>query len=331
MSTSLAGFTVEPATHQEAHEVFYTWANSEKWNPSTKGDDIRDVYFKADNQGFLLGKLNGKPVAMISSIRYGDEQAWIGFYVALPEFRGNGYGLATFRKALEHAGHDRASVGLDGLLVQVENYKKSGFTEIAWQNERLNGSIEDLVKTQERDLVERIAKNQVAGLVDIGDAQVDVDQLPLIEERYSGLKRPQFVKDWAKFHTNAPARRFGAVLLSTDGSKDEKSGKPVVLGYACVRPAEYSYRIGPLYAPTPEAAKQLLVKLAHDIHQAEGREPFNVPLKLDIDAPDKNEEAIKLFEGYGWAHTFPSKRMWKGAVPKHDVTGVYGVNALEVA
>ncbi|KAK3814925.1 MAG: acyl-CoA N-acyltransferase [Benniella sp.] len=332
MSTLPEDFTVERCTQQEAHEIFYGWAFSEHWNPSTKGEDVRDVYFKADPQGFFKGQLKGEVVAIVSALRYGDEQAWIGFYIASPKHRGKGFGLATFNKALEHVGHDRASVGLDGLLVQVENYKKSGFTSIAWMNERRNGAIDDLVDNQERVLAERISKNEVTGLVDLSDPLVDLNQLPAIEQRFSGLKRPEFVKDWANFHINHhKERRFGAAVLSTDGTKDEKSGKPVVLGYACVRPAVSSYRIGPLYATSPEVAKQLLVKLANNVVQAERQESYNIPLKFDVDVPNTNPGAVKLFDGLGWKDTFPSMRMWKGTVPEHDVSGVYAVSTLEVA
>ncbi|KAF9952766.1 hypothetical protein BGZ65_005076 [Modicella reniformis] len=323
--------TVERCTQQEASEIFYKWSTQEHWNPSTKGEDVRDVYFKADPQGFFQSKVNGEVVSIVSGVKYNDDQGWIGFYITSPKNRGRGYGIATFRKAMEHIGLGRASIGLDGVMAQVENYKKSGFTEIAWQNERRNGPITELVEQQERALAEGIAKNEIKGLVNLSDPLVDLNQLSTIEQRFSGLKRPEFVKDWAKFHNHPEKRRFGAAVLSTDGSKDEKSGQPIVLGYACVRPAETSYRVGPLYAATPEAAKQLLVKLAYEVVHAEKQQSYNIPLKFDVDVPNSNQEAVKLFDGLGWKDTFPSQRMWKGVVPPHDVNGVFAITTLEVA
>ena len=38
--------------------------------------------------------------------------------------QGKGYGLKLFKHAMQYLGHRR--IGLDGLLVQVSNYEKSG-------------------------------------------------------------------------------------------------------------------------------------------------------------------------------------------------------------
>ncbi|KAF9390232.1 hypothetical protein BGX21_011515 [Mortierella sp. AD011] len=334
-SKSPESLSIERCTGEQASKLFYSWALSEHWNPSTNGEDIKDVFHKADPQGFFFGKIheNGKDevVSIISGVRYGEDQAWIGFYIASPNHRGRGYGLETFHQALKHVGHDRASVGLDGVMAQVDNYKKSGFTEIGWQNERRHGSIAGLVENSERELAEKIAKDEFPGLVLLQDDQVDLDQLPGIEERFSGLKRPGFVKDWALFHAHHPEQhRFGVAFLSTDGTKDEKSGKPIVLGYGCVRPAVSSYRVGPLYATTPEIAKLLLVKLASEVILAEKSKPYGVSLQFDVDVPNSNKDAIKIFDDLGWNDTFPCLRMWKGKVPKHDVNGVFAVGTLEV-
>src|SRR5690349_7397201 len=102
----------ESLPSEKAGELFYSWANSEQWNPSTKGQDVKEVYHKTDPEGFIAGKITndqGKEeiVVIISAVRYGSEQAWIGFYIANPKHRGNGYGLATFNKALDYIGRDR--------------------------------------------------------------------------------------------------------------------------------------------------------------------------------------------------------------------------------
>ncbi|KAF9083153.1 hypothetical protein BGX23_011749, partial [Mortierella sp. AD031] len=198
-------------------------------------------------------------VSVISAIRFGDEQAWIGCYITDAKYRGRGYGIATFNRALDHVGHTRQSVGLNAVLSQVENYRKSGFTQSSWVNERRRGPVRELVEVQERELVERIESGGVDGLVVmLSDARCDLDQLFGIERRYTGFNRPKFVKDWAVFHANHPEeRRVGVAFLSQD-KKDERTGKPLILGYGCVRPGVLSYRVGPLYAVDAETAKTLL-------------------------------------------------------------------------
>ncbi|KAF9915190.1 hypothetical protein BX616_006708 [Lobosporangium transversale] len=367
-------FVFDRCTHQQAVDTFYGWSRQEQWNPGAKGEEIRHVFYRADPQGFFFGKLTSKPrpkrdsdsssdsssdsdsqntdpsshsssvaddndgddeiVSIVSSVRYGDDQAWIGYYIVSPKYRGQGLGLEGFHKALEHAGHG-SHVGLDGVMAQVENYKKSGFIHISWQNERRQGFAKDLTENHERDLADQIRRSEIPGLVDLSDDQVDLEQLCELEEKYTGLKRPQFVKDWVKFHTNhADKHRFGAAVLSTDQKKE--NGKPVVLGYACLRPAETSYRLGPLYAANIEAAKQLLVKLAVEVELADADQqksstlPDRPPLLIALDMPNSNQEAVKFFDGIGWKDTFPSLRMWRGKRPEHDVNGVFAVSTLEM-
>ncbi|KAG0271446.1 hypothetical protein BGZ95_000734 [Linnemannia exigua] len=362
MLSSPTGQVFHHCTQDQAIDTFYTWSNSEQWNPSRKGYE-HEVHHNIDPKGFIYSTVESSPsdnnqveeqgqkgkeketkkqgpdpakneiVCIVSAIRYGEDQGWIGHYIASSKFRGRGYGLATFNKALDHLNHEtRASIGLDGVMAQLENYRKSGFTQSAWLNERRNGSVTELVEKKERELAERISHNKVEGLVLLSDPNVDLEQLPGIEVKYCGMKRPQFVKKWVQFHANHPEEnRVGVAFLSSDPtSTDPVTGKPLVLGYACVRPATSSYRVGPLYASSGEIAKILLVKLAVEVLQAEKQHPLGIPMVFDVDMPDKNPAAVELFNGLGWKNTFPCMRMWKGKVPEHDVNGVFGVTSLEV-
>ncbi len=63
---------------------------------------------------------------------------FLGFYIAAPEARGKGYGWATWQAAMERlAGR---TVGLDGVVAQQENYRKSGF-ELLHRNVRYGGTV----------------------------------------------------------------------------------------------------------------------------------------------------------------------------------------------
>ncbi|KAF9129186.1 hypothetical protein BGX30_014048 [Mortierella sp. GBA39] len=301
MLTSPTGQVFHQADRDQAADHFFSWSSSEHWNPGHKGLDI-GLLHSADPKGFFFSTVD-PPSA------------------------------TTTTTEQPHPAKDEVvsiSIGLDGVMAQVENYRKSGFTQSSWLNERRHGSAVDLVEKQERELADKISRNEVEGLVLLSDPQVDLNQLPGIEAKYCGLKRPQFVKDWALFHANHPEEhRVGVAILSSD-KKDEKSGKPLVLGYACVRPAISSYRVGPIYAVDGDVAKKLLVKLAVDVVSAEKLSPLGVPLMFDIDIPDKNPASVKIFDGLGWKNTFPCLRMWKGKIPDHDVNGVFGITTLEI-
>ncbi len=58
---------------------------------------------------------------------------FIGLYIVRPEYRGRGYGLAIFNEAMRYL-EDRC-VGLDGVIAQQENYRRSGF-KLAYRNIR---------------------------------------------------------------------------------------------------------------------------------------------------------------------------------------------------
>ncbi|KAF9990434.1 hypothetical protein BGZ75_001916 [Mortierella antarctica] len=327
-------FYLEPCSQEEAAHNFHSWSISEHWNPGSDGHDIRQVFHNIDPKGFFLGRIaaesdckgkDDKVISIISAVRFGDSKlGWIGYYLVDPAYRGHGYRILGFHRALDHL-QNCTSIGLDGVMAQVENYQKSGFTTINWQNERRHGSAADVIETKEPALVQAIRENKIPGLVDISDAPVD--GLAALEEQFTGLQRPDFVRNWAQFHGSGRddplLGRFGAAVVSIDDPN-------TVLGYGCVRRAETSYRVGPLYGVSGEVAKQILVKLAMAVVDADRQSPHSVPLMFDIDMPNTNLEAVNIMDGFGWKNTFPSLRMWRGPGPKVDVNGVYGICTLEI-
>ena len=98
------------------------WAAAEGWNP---GLADAACFATVDAGGFLIGELDGAPAATISCVNYDDRFAFLGFYIVRPDLRGRGYGLRIWNAAVDHAGG--RTIGLDGVVAQQENYKKSGF------------------------------------------------------------------------------------------------------------------------------------------------------------------------------------------------------------
>jgi GNAT superfamily N-acetyltransferase len=110
------------------------WAASEGWNP---GLHDAECYAAADPEGFFVGLLDGEPVATISAIRYGASFGFIGLYIVRPEHRGKGYGLQIWNAGMRYL--EGRNVGLDGVVAQQENYRKSGF-RLAYRNVRYEGA-----------------------------------------------------------------------------------------------------------------------------------------------------------------------------------------------
>src|SRR5262245_61503130 len=128
----MGGFTVR-AMHRGEIELAVEWAAREGWNP---GLHDAACFAATDPDGFLVGLLDGEPVATISAVRYGLSYAFVGFYIVEPACRGRGYGLRMWEAALATvAGR---TVGLDGVVAQQRNYERSGFV-LAHRNGRFAG------------------------------------------------------------------------------------------------------------------------------------------------------------------------------------------------
>ena len=100
-------------------DIAVNWAANEGWNP---GLHDADSFYSADPDGFLMGRLDDKPVSIVSAIRYGDTFGFIGFYIVKPEFRGSGYGMQVWKAGMKRL--EGRNIGLDGVIEQQSNYQK---------------------------------------------------------------------------------------------------------------------------------------------------------------------------------------------------------------
>ncbi|MEI6102042.1 MAG: GNAT family N-acetyltransferase, partial [Eubacteriales bacterium] len=182
-----------------------------------------------DPQGFLAGFLGENPIASISAVKYGAEFGFIGFYIVKPEFRGHGFGLRLWNAAMERlAGRN---VGLDGVIAQQENYKKTGFS-LAYRNVRYQGSG---ISAPPQD-------SPVIPLTQIAFAEVVA-----YDEALFFASRPHFLQQWI----NQPK----SLALAC-----QREGK--LQGYGVMRQCGAGYKIGPLFADNETIADALFSSLA---------------------------------------------------------------------
>ena len=111
------------------------WAAAEGWNP---GLADAACFSTVDPDGFLVGELDGAPAATICCVNYGATFAFLGLYIVRKDVRGCGHGLKIWNAALAHAGP--RVIGLDGVVAQQQNYKKSDF-KFAYANVRYGGTV----------------------------------------------------------------------------------------------------------------------------------------------------------------------------------------------
>ncbi|KIC20945.1 GNAT family N-acetyltransferase [Leisingera sp. ANG-Vp] len=279
------GYDIRALTPAEIRAAV-EWAALEGWNP---GDQDAACFGAVDPEGFWGGFLNGQMIACISVVNYGSSFAFLGFYIVAPEHRGQGYGYALWQKALEHAGP--RTVGLDGVVDQQENYRRSGF-ELAYRNIRFGGV--------------------PAGALAAG-AGFD---LLLLAEPAAGLE----ALDGRVF----PVQRgmFWAQWLSAEGHHAYAACRDGVMeGFGTLRPCRSGYKIGPLVAASREAAEAVLARLLQDL--PEGQEVF-------LDVPEPHAEAVRVAQSLGLEPVFETARMYRGEAPQLELPMIYGVTSFEL-
>ena len=201
------------------------WAAKEGWNP---GMHDAHCFRAADPGGFLLGEWRGEPVGSISAVAYDEHFGFIGLYIVRPEFRGKGLGLRIWQHGIAYLG--KRNIGLDGVVAQQPNYRKSGF-DLAYRNIRFQG----------------IAKTDAANSLALADVrQLPFGQFAAYDGRFFPAPRERFLNAWI----NQP----DAVALA-----QVSDGK--IRGYGVLRQCREGHKIGPLFADDAQIAETLFAAL----------------------------------------------------------------------
>ncbi|MEU9161941.1 GNAT family N-acetyltransferase [Streptomyces sp. NPDC048424] len=299
----MTGFEIAGASAADM-ELMRGWADEEGWNP---GESDRFAFAVADPEGFLVGRLDGEPVACISAVRYGAGFGFIGFYIARPSFRGQGYGFRLWDAGIARL--DGRLVGLDGVVAQQDNYRKSGFRH-AWNNVRHEGVPEGAGGGEggagsEAGSETGTGAGSGAGITIVDAASLPFGLLAAYDRRFFPEPRPAFLSAW----TGLPGRT--ALAAVRDGR---------IEGLGVIRPCSAAHRIGPLYAADPAVAAALLRRLAE--HAPGGL--------VSLDVPDANPRATALVADLGLVPVFETARMYTGPAPDLALTELFGVTSLEL-
>jgi GNAT superfamily N-acetyltransferase len=169
------------------------WAAAEGWNP---GLADAACFAVVDPMGFLIAERDSVPVAVISCVNYDASFAFLGFYMVRADLRGRGYGLRIWNAAMAHAGG--RVVGLDGVVAQQDNYRKSGF-ELAYANVRYGGNV----------VAQPLLHRDVVALTDIPLALVEASDATVFP-----APRTAFLRAWigAPGHAGRALMRDGRLV-----------------------------------------------------------------------------------------------------------------------
>ncbi|SEJ32368.1 Acetyltransferase (GNAT) domain-containing protein [Azotobacter beijerinckii] len=266
-------------------QIAVDWANTEGWNP---GLDDAASFYAADPQGFLIGRLDNRPIATISAVKYGNSFGFVGLYIVEKSYRQKGYGIQIWNRALEYL--KGRNVGLDGVVAQQENYKKSGF-KLAHRNIRFAG-------------LSRKSSPVSANMVSL--SSLDFGDLCGYDRQFFPERRECFLKAWI----NQPdCHALGIV----------ENGK--LSGYGVIRACRTGYKIGPLNAEDKDLAIELFNALTSRVPPGSA---------LYLDTPEPNARAIDVARLNGMEPSFETARMYTGSFPDIALDKVFGITTFEL-
>lgn len=265
-------------------DLVLDWAAAEGWNP---GLHDAECFWAQDPEGYFGAVLNGRLVGSLSMVRYAGDFAFAGLFLVQAVHRGRGLGRAMTAAGAPHVAGCR--VGLDGVVAQQDNYRQSG-AEYAHRNRRYEGTGGGEAPAG-------------AGLVDL--ATVAWDELLALDTRCFVSPRPDFLRAWI----SRPGHRGLAV---------RDSGR--LAGYGVIRPCRVGFKIGPLFAETPDQGRALFRGL---MALAPGQ-----PVYLDV--PETNPAAVAMAEAAGMGLVFETARMYLGGPQPLPLAQIFGITTYEL-
>lgn len=278
------------------------WAATEGWNP---GLSDAACFLAADPQGFLIAEVAGEPVGCVSAVRYDEGFGFLGFYIVRPGHRGQGHGRALWHAAMAWL-HPRV-VGLDGVVAQQANYRRSGFV-LRHRNIRYGA--------------EAPRPPSLTGAPRVVDAAaIPFATLAAYDRQFFPAPRDAFLRAWltAPGHVARAVPGDGVPAACGDGAP-AACRDPGLRGLAVLRPCREGSKIGPLHAEDPDAARALFAALLAEAP----------PGPVFLDLPEPNADARAMAREAGMIPTFETARMVAGATPDLPLHRIYGITSFEL-
>jgi len=264
------------------------WAANEGWNP---GIADADVFFNTDTDGFWGAFDKQGMAAVISSVQYSSDFGFVGFYICREDRRGTGLGYKLWQTVLDNS--VSKTIGLDGVVDQQDNYRKSGF-EFAHRNIRFGGIVkansplpDDLFTLLIDDIAVVDAFEQTCNL--FADSRIE------------------FLRGWIGNENHTALALKGPMGLR---------------GYGVIRPCKEGHKVGPLFAANIEDAQTLFGALLQSRDDQSG--------KVFLDIPEPNQAALDLVKAHQMKAEFETARMYKGPKPVLNLDMTFGISSFEL-
>jgi GNAT superfamily N-acetyltransferase len=269
------------------------WATNEGWNPGLK--DL-EAFYKADPSGFLIGVVDGEIIGSISVVKYGTDYGFLGFYIVYPKYRGQGLGLKIWNAGMAYL--KGRTIGLDGVVEQQDNYRKSGFA-YAYKNTRYQG-----ISPHSSSIANTSSQTKIRSIL-----PDDFGELSKFDQLCFGVKRDDFLRFW--LIGAEPQYRQSKVAIGEDG----------IIGFGAIRKCVEGYKIGPLFANDVSIAQNLIAALVGEI-------PLGSIIIVDV--PEPNHNAVALAEQLELKVVFTTARMYCGTAPIVKIDKIFGITTFEL-
>jgi len=287
----MSNYFIRPLTADELQHAV-DWAGREGWNP---GVHDAECFHATDPDGYMGGFLNDKMIASVAAVNYDDAFSLLGFYIVRPEFRGSGHGWEIAKQA--YARCEGRNMGLDGVVEQQDNYRKSGFT-FAYNNYRFGATVGEILP--------KLGQVMGTGLIPLDEAS---DALKLYDRKLFPAPRDAFLQSWLS------APRHISRVYKEDGQ---------IKGYATLRPCRSGYKVGPLFADDAAISQALLASLLAEVPS------HHHSHQVFIDIPQPNAAALAMAAQLGLEKVFETARMYSDHEPDIDLNRIFGVTTFEL-
>lgn len=280
----MSNYIVRPMSQNEL-DFAIDLAISEGWNP---GLYDRDCFYAADNNGFFIGLVDDEPIACLSAVKYSDSFGFLGLYIVKQPYRGKGYGIQIWNAGLAYL--QGCNIGLDGVIAQQDNYRKSGF-QLAYRNMRYQGLTGGELPNDAR-------------LIEL--ASFDFAKINRYDQAFFPAERAAFLKAWL----NQPDSTALGMVESNQ-----------LVAYGMIRPCRSGYKIAPLFADSSELANTLFCALNASVKAGQS---------VYLDIPEHNPAALALVQRHDMAIVFETARMYTHQFPDLAFARLYGVTSFEL-
>ena len=279
-------------------------AEEEKWGPREKDAEcLSAINF---TRYFFVGELNGERISCIAIAKYGEDLAYLGYYMVTEPHRGKGYGYRTWKYAYEASSiAEQCNVGLYAVAKMEKTYNKSGFKQL-WLNRRYRVTASDIAEALS-------ATTPPVGIKILPGSGVDNNKLAEYDRSIFGANRQLAVASW---------------ICVSDASFVAFNEKTEIVGYIILRKTmnfeEEGYNVIPLFADDTPIALLLLKRIIEVI----GPDKSN---KLTFDIPlQGNTEGVQFLEKCNAVTVLDTVYMCTKGVRNMPTNKVFGVASRDL-